>query len=108
MAAAADGLACVVSARSYDGAARECAGIPYGGGGGGALLHAGGALSDALIPCQSAGTLRKVFAPKISGLRGCNTVSGNGGPAHAGLAVELVFSSISALLGSPGQVRGSM
>jgi 3-oxoacyl-(acyl-carrier-protein) synthase len=97
IAAAADaagGLDCVLTARSFDGATRECNAArraPID-----ALIHAGGVLHDAMVPCQTAGTLRRVLAAKAS------AGGGTASSSASGLTVELMFSSISALLGSPG------
>lgn len=63
-------------------------------------MHAGGVLSDALIPKQSLQTMRPVFAPKIQGtgniLAHCSQQ-----PIQA---VKL-FSSVASALGSGGQAN---
>ena len=62
------------------------------------FLHAGGVLRDSLLLKQSASSIRTVFAPKLGGL-------GTAGRLLAALPVSQAsaFSSISALIGSPGQ-----
>lgn len=65
---------------------------------GATLVHAGGVLEDALLPKQTLGSLRRVFAPKLAGLRNLA-----GALAAAPPAAVALFSSIASLLGSPGQ-----
>ena len=67
-----------------------------------ALLHAGGVLADALLPNLTAAAISRALAPKVSSL----------GQLHAPLqlqpaAAQLLFSSVAALLGSPGQANYS-
>lgn len=62
------------------------------------ILAAGGVLQDALLAKQSAASLRAVLAPKLSGTAG----------AAAALVCDpvqqhLLFSSVAALMGNPGQ-----
>ena len=64
------------------------------------LLHAGGLLEDALLPRQSLGGLRRVFAPKLAGLLKLAAACAAGPPSTVAL-----FSSIASLLGSPGQAN---
>ena len=65
---------------------------------GATLVHAGGVLEDALLPKQTLAGLRRVFAPKLAGLRSLTAASAAGPPAAVAL-----FSSIAAMLGTPGQ-----
>ena len=66
------------------------------------LLHAGGLLRDAPVGLQSAGGFRAVLGPKVVGLQ--NLLRSTAG-AH--LQAVKLFSSIAALLGSPGQLNYS-
>lgn len=74
---------------------------PRAGAGRVALIHAGGVLQDGLLAHQTAASLRRAFAPKVtvaaagrSPLGACGALS-----FHS----EIHFSSIAALLGSAGQ-----
>lgn len=64
-----------------------------------AVLHAAGVLADSLLDKQSAGSFRRVFAPKLGGLAAlaaalqCQPV-----------ASMALFSSVASLLGAAGQV----
>eukprot|EP00873_Tetraselmis_striata_P016306 jgi/Tetstr1/436570/TSEL_025367.t2 len=66
------------------------------------VMHAGGVLADATIANQSAAGVRKVFGPKVAGLLAWQQ-------QLAGYAVgsQVLFSSIAALWGSPGQLQYS-
>ena len=55
-------------------------------------------LEDALLPKQTLASLRRVFAPKVAGLRNLAGALAAGPPA-----VVALFSSIASMLGSPGQ-----
>lgn len=64
------------------------------------LLHAGGILADATIAKQTVHRVRSVFAPKLDGAMDLQ--------AHLELRAtcrQLLFSSIAALWGSPGQAQ---
>ena len=67
-----------------------------------AVLHASGALADATLQKQSAGSVRSVFAAKVASLqaldRHCKLQ-----PCHS----QVLFSSVAALLGSAGQANYS-
>jgi len=65
-----------------------------------AVLHAGGTLSDALLPQQALRGIRQVYAPKVAALANLHQ-------AQLGLPVvsQVLFSSVAALLGSPGQAN---
>jgi hypothetical protein len=94
---------------------------PTGGSGDGSratgvvVIHAGGVLCDSLLPRQTAGSFREVFAPKLGAAmaqsRRRSSSSGGGGNAEvagsnlAAPAGDILFSSISALLGSAGQTN---
>ena len=67
-----------------------------------AIMHAGGVLADATLQKQTAGAARRVFAPKITGL--CDQISKQ---SWLGLQQQVLFSSIAALYGSPGQLNYS-
>lgn len=67
-----------------------------------ALLHAGGVLADALLAGLTAGSIRSVFAPKTSSLARLQAPLRLHPAAH-----HLLFSSVAALLGSPGQANYS-
>eukprot|EP00873_Tetraselmis_striata_P016307 jgi/Tetstr1/436571/TSEL_025368.t1 len=66
------------------------------------VMHAGGVLADATIANQTAAGVRKVFGPKVAGLLAWQQ-------QLAGCAVgsQVLFSSIAALWGSPGQLQYS-
>ena len=66
------------------------------------LLHAGGVLADAVLPNLTAGAIKRVFAPKVSSLAVLQAAL-QLQPA----ATQLLFSSVAALLGSPGQANYS-
>ena len=67
-----------------------------------ALLHAGGVLADALLANLTVGAIRRAFAPKVSSLARLQA------PVQLQPAVKsLLFSSVAALLGSPGQANYS-
>ena len=90
----------VVTAVQVDGAAQEDAMMlqnPRGPGVSG-FFHAGGVLSDATLPRQTASAMRMAFGPKAAGALSCSA-------ALKGLPIQtrVLFSSTSALLGSPGQ-----
>lgn len=67
-----------------------------------AVFHAGGVLSDATLANQTPGTHRTVYAPKVDGLRQILPRA----VLHPNESMVL-FSSISALLGAPGQINYS-
>eukprot|EP00951_Prasinocladus_malaysianus_P019213 scaffold155165_cov45-Prasinocladus_malaysianus.AAC.1 len=62
------------------------------------FLHAAGMVADAIVSNQTAHHVRATFAPKVGGALKCLA-------ALSGCAVEscVMYSSIAALLGSPGQ-----
>ena len=106
------GWRCVFTAQSFDGGSRESVDARFGlnndrcnGSGSGVarpvpgiVLRANGALRDALVPRQTAGTVRSIFASKASiGSVFLSTM-------HP-LTADVLFSSVSALLGSPGQAN---
>ena len=64
------------------------------------VVHAGGALQDAVVGRQTVGSLAAVAAPKVS-------VAARLADAFASFPVTgtLLFSSVAALLGSPGQAK---
>ncbi len=66
------------------------------------LLHAGGVLADAVLPNLTAGAIKRVFAAKVSSLAVLQAAL-QLQPA----ATQLLFSSVAALLGSPGQANYS-
>ena len=66
------------------------------------IWHAAGALADGLLPKQSAASLWRVWAPKVSGLWALHTAS-----ASVVVRACVLFSSVSALLGSAGQANYS-
>ena len=63
------------------------------------VMHAGGVLRDAVLPNQTAGGVRDVFAPKVTGLSHIESSLNGSAPVR----MLTLFSSISALLGSGGQ-----
>jgi acyl transferase domain-containing protein/NADPH:quinone reductase-like Zn-dependent oxidoreductase/acyl carrier protein/thioesterase domain-containing protein len=67
-----------------------------------ALFHAGGVLADATFSNQSSEAIRKVFAPKVSGLSNLDALS------LEPFQVRLFFSSMAAFLGSVGQANYSV
>src|SRR5262249_34104842 len=64
----------------------------------GGIIHAAGALADAFLLRQDAATLRRVLAPKIQGAWNLHTQT-----QDCRLDFFVCFSSVAALLGSPGQ-----
>ena len=66
------------------------------------VMHAGGVLADGVLAAQSLDSLRTVWAPKVAALRQLSAAYG----AQPG-AFQLLFSSVAALLGSPGQANYS-
>lgn len=66
------------------------------------VVHAGGVLADGVLMAQTLASLRTVFAPKVNGSMRLAEVTQTQ-PA----AVQLLFSSVAALLGSPGQTNYS-
>ena len=66
------------------------------------LLHAGGVLEDATICNQTSAGVRSVFAPKVDAILGWQQQA-----ACAPLVTQILFSSIAALWGSPGQLQYS-
>ncbi len=64
------------------------------------ILHAAGVLADGLLAHQSAARVRAVVAPKMNALRALVA------PMHGKpLCTQVLFSSVAALLGSPGQAN---
>ena len=66
------------------------------------ILHASGVLADATLRNQTLQGMRTVWAPKVAALRQLSAAYG----AQPG-AFQLLFSSVAALLGSPGQANSS-
>jgi len=66
------------------------------------IMHASGVLSDATLRNQTLRGVRTVFAPKIAALQQLCVPNG----LHPG-AFQVLFSSVAALLGSPGQANYS-
>jgi acyl carrier protein len=64
------------------------------------IVHAAGVLSDASIQNQSAEKIQSVFAPKVDGARYLDAHT-----ARHGLDFFVLFSSVSALIGMPGQAN---
>ena len=64
------------------------------------IMHASGVLADATFGNQSLGSLRTAFAPKINSAANLHSSS-----AHAPLAFQVLFSSVTALLGGMGQAN---
>jgi nucleoside-diphosphate-sugar epimerase len=67
-----------------------------------AVLHAGGALADATLANQTLRDLRAVGAPKVAALQNLQQLM-----QLQPLATAVLFSSVAALLGSPGQASYS-
>jgi acyl transferase domain-containing protein/NADPH:quinone reductase-like Zn-dependent oxidoreductase/acyl carrier protein len=67
-----------------------------------ALFHAGGVLADATLYNQSSSTIRRVFAPKVSGMENLRTLS------LEPFRMRVFFSSMAAFLGSVGQMNYSV
>ena len=64
------------------------------------ILHTAGVLSDTIIPNQSVGHFRRVFGPKVDGMK--NLRDGvHGSPLHH----TVLFSSVSTKLGLSGQAN---
>jgi NADPH:quinone reductase-like Zn-dependent oxidoreductase/3-oxoacyl-(acyl-carrier-protein) synthase len=64
----------------------------------GAVLHAGGVLADATVSKQSLPGLRQVLAPKVMATMACQQQL-----SLQPVSQQVLFSSVAALLGSPGQ-----
>ncbi|CAL8465605.1 g5141 [Coccomyxa elongata] len=102
--AAAFGNACVtlrrcdVSSKEEAAVAAASWALSQGPPGGATVVHAGGVLADGLLPSQTLGSLRRVFAPKLAGARHLAAAM-----VAAPLAAAAAFSSIAGVLGSPGQ-----
>lgn len=67
-----------------------------------ALMHAGGVLADALLANLTATKIRQALAPKVDALANLQPAL----QLHPA-ATQLLFSSVAALLGSPGQANYS-
>ena len=114
VSASAGGLASLVAAAfggaitmtTADAAAAEDASLLLSTGAGSGtvagILHASGVLADATLRNQTLAGLRTVWAPKVAALR---QMAGSYGRQPG--AFQLLFSSIAALLGSPGQANYS-
>jgi len=64
------------------------------------VMHAGGVLADSVLGNQTAQSVKRVFAPKVAGLHHlANTF------AMDAMNVQVLFSSVAALLGSAGQAN---
>ena len=102
----AGGFAGLLTMTSADAAAAEDAGLLLASGPGSAgvvgILHAAGVLADATLRNQSLAGLRTAWAPKVAALQQLG-----GGYGRQPGAFQLLFSSIAALLGSPGQANYS-
>ena len=66
------------------------------------VMHAGGVLSDATIHKQTVQRFRQVFAPKV-----CGMCQPRASWSSAAVQHQVLFSSIAALYGSPGQLNYS-
>ena len=64
------------------------------------VFHVGGILADALLPKQTANSIRQVFGPKQHGL---STMKNSLNMQNQPVQKEILFSSIASLFGSPGQ-----
>lgn len=64
-----------------------------------AVLHAAGVLADSVLDKQSAGSFRRVFAPKLGGLAAMAAAL-----QRQPVASMALFSSVASLLGAAGQV----
>lgn len=69
----------------------------------GTLMHAGGVLRDATLLNQGASSITEVCAPKVSGAWSLMHAGLHAMPVH----MAVMFSSIAALMGSPGQANYS-
>jgi acyl carrier protein len=65
-------------------------------------MHAGGVLADRVLSSQTLGSLRTVFAPKVQAAAQLSAAY-----SRQPDAFQLLFSSVAALLGSPGQANYS-
>lgn len=65
------------------------------------VVHASGVLSDAMIPRQRAGGIRRVMAPKVAAASRLEAHVFGGG--FNPVAANVMFSSVAALVGSVGQ-----
>ena len=63
-----------------------------------AIIHAGGVLSDALLPKQTYAKLQSVLAPKLQGIQQLSQIA-----AAAPVQCTALFSSTAALIGPAGQ-----
>lgn len=63
-----------------------------------AIIHAGGVLSDALLPKQTHAKLQSVLAPKLQGVQQLSQIAG-----AAPVQYTALFSSTAALIGPAGQ-----
>ena len=68
----------------------------------GTLVHSGGVLADGTLPSITPASLRRVFAPKVDSLWQLQAAV-----RHQPAAMQLLFSSVASLLGSPGQASYS-
>ena len=91
-AAAAD-VSCAADAAAA--AAVAGAALPVAG-----VFHAAGVLADGLLPRLTAAGSRRVAAPKLGGLAALGAAL-----RRQPLAATVLFSSVAALLGSPGQAN---
>ena len=64
------------------------------------IMHASGVLADATFGNQSAASLRQAFAPKTSSAANLHSST-----EHTPLAFQVLFSSVTALLGGMGQAN---
>jgi len=64
------------------------------------LLHASGLLADGMLDSQSRSSVYRAFGPKVAGMQGLNLAT-----ASHPVGEMVAFSSIAALLGSPGQAN---
>ena len=64
------------------------------------VLHAGGVLADSVLSNQTAQSVKQVFAPKVVGLHQLADTF-----AMDAMGVQVLFSSVAALLGSAGQTN---
>jgi hypothetical protein len=64
------------------------------------VMHAGGVLADSVLSNQTAQSVRQVFAPKVVGLHQLACTF-----AMDAMNVQVLFSSVAALLGSAGQTN---